>query len=179
MKTDLATLNQMGQADFVALMGGVYEESPWIAEAAWEARPFASLRQLHQAMERVVANAGTSRQLDLIRAHPDLVGRAAREGRLTAASTKEQAGAGLHNLDHREIGLFEEYNAAYHENFGFPFVICARENKKESILTAFPVRLQNPRDREIATALAEISKIAWFRLVDMVREPSASNTESS
>ena len=149
---------------FVAAAGGFFEHSPWVAERAWEKRPFASVADLHEKMCSAVRAASADEQLALIRAHPDLVGRLAREGRLTRESTAEQASAGLSQLTDEEIAAFERYNAAYRERFGFPFVICARENKKDAILAAFPVRLQNPREQEIAAALREIEKIARLRI---------------
>ena len=109
-------------------------------------------------------------QLALIRAHPDLAGRVALAGELTDASAAEQAAAGLTALSAEELARFTGYNAAYKERFGFPFVICARENRKEAILAAFPLRLRNTRDQEIATALGEIAKIARLRLLDAVSE---------
>jgi OHCU decarboxylase len=109
-------------------------------------------------------------QVTLIASHPDFVGRMAREGRLTRESTTEQAAAGLSNLSADEVERFDRYNAAYRERFGFPFVICARENKKDAILAAFPARLNNTRNQEIQTALGEIAKIARLRLFDAVNE---------
>jgi 2-oxo-4-hydroxy-4-carboxy-5-ureidoimidazoline decarboxylase len=106
----------------------------------------------------------------LIRAHPDLVGKLAREGKLTRESNSEQAAAGLDALSSSEIADFDRYNAEYREKFGFPFVICARENRKEAILEAFPRRLANSPETELATALAEIFKIARLRLADAVWE---------
>jgi 2-oxo-4-hydroxy-4-carboxy-5-ureidoimidazoline decarboxylase len=125
---------------------------------------------LHAAMCAVVSAASDEEKLALIRAHPDLVGRMAREGRLTADSTREQAAAGLSSLSAEEVEAFDRYNAAYRERFGFPFVICARENKKDAILAAFPVRLNNSRQDEMTTALAEIFKIARLRLIDLVSD---------
>jgi OHCU decarboxylase len=118
---------------------------------------------------RTVAEAGTEAQIALIRAHPDLVGRLAREGRLGAESTSEQAAAGLTELTPEEADTFERYNAAYHQRFGFPFVICARKNRKDAILAAFPERLENDREREIETALEQIGEIAWLRMTDAIR----------
>ncbi|HMQ35911.1 MAG TPA: 2-oxo-4-hydroxy-4-carboxy-5-ureidoimidazoline decarboxylase, partial [Chloroflexaceae bacterium] len=103
---------------------------------------------------------------------PDLAGGGALGGRLTAESAGEQAAAGLTALSADELARFQVYNAAYKERFGFPFVICAREHKKDAILAAFPVRLANGRDDEIRTALDEIAKIAWLRLSDCVAAPS-------
>jgi 2-oxo-4-hydroxy-4-carboxy-5-ureidoimidazoline decarboxylase len=117
----------------------------------------------------IVRNAAGEKQLALIRAHPDLVGRLALAGALTEESTREQSGAGLDKLTPREVGLFQSNNAAYKTRFGFPFVICARLNKKDAILNGFKVRLQNSREQEIAAALTEIFKIAELRLRDLTQ----------
>lgn len=170
MACPLATLNACDLAEFLAVCGALYEHSPWVAERAFSRRPFASREALHEALIAAVRAATPDEQLALIRAHPDLVGRLAREGRLTAASTGEQAAAGLDSLSPAEVEAFEHYNLAYRDRFGFPFVICARENRKEAILAAFPVRLANSADEERATALTEIGRIGWLRLADAVRE---------
>jgi OHCU decarboxylase len=170
MKTSLRQLNTMNEADFVAVVGPVFEHSPWIAQRTYPKRPFDSVATLHAKMCDTVRVADESEKLGLIRAHPDLVGKMAREGSLTRESTKEQAAAGLTVLSQREIALFDQYNAEYHERFGFPFIICARENKKDAILAAFPVRLKNNVGQEIDTALAEIYKIARLRLIDAIAE---------
>ena len=162
-------INSRQREDFVRLIGPVFEHSPWIAEAAWKTRPFKDLDALHKALCETVAQSSEDKQLALIRAHPDLVGRAALAGTLTASSTSEQASAGLNELSAEEVAAFQKYNATYREKFGFPFVICARLNKKEAILNAFPVRLQHPREQEIKTALEEIGKIAYLRLRDIIQ----------
>jgi OHCU decarboxylase len=164
----LARVNAFDCDEFTRVIGPVFEHSPWIAAAAWLRRPFASLDELHRALGDVVAQAGEIKQVELIRAHPDLVGRAAVAGTLTPASAREQAGAGLDNLDPGDVALFQNYNREYQEKFGFPFVICARLNRKESILAAFPVRLQNSREQELRAALNEIGKIARLRLEDLL-----------
>lgn len=164
----LADLNAYDQAAFVAAIGHCFEHSPWIAAETWPQRPFASLEQLHAALVATVGRAPIERRLALIRAHPDLAGRLALAGSLTAESAREQAAAGLDALTPEELARFQAYNSAYRERFGFPFVICARENTKAAILAAFPVRLQHDPQQEIATALAEIAQIAWLRLVDSV-----------
>lgn len=168
--TNLHQLNVSDCQSFVAICGGFFEHSPWIAQRAWEARPFASLSDLHEAMCRIVAGSAVDEQLGLIRAHPDLVGRLARQRRLTAASSAEQAAAGLSELSAGESAAFDRYNAEYQQRFGFPFVICARENRKQAILEAFPRRLGNDRDQEIANALTEIFKIARLRMADAISE---------
>ena len=168
MPITLNELNALGPNDFVRLIGPVFEHSPWISEAAGGQRPFRSIEHLHRALCDVVRAAGEERQLALIRAHPDLVDQAALSGGLTPASTSEQASASLDRLTQQEIDLFQRSNSAYREKFGFPFVICARLNKKEAILAAFPLRLAHDRDTEIHAALEEIYKIAYLRLRDIL-----------
>ena len=164
----LSNLNTLTNAEFVRVVGPVFEHSPWIAEATWAKRPFASVEDLHQALSETVQAAGEENQLALIRAHPDLVGRLALAGQLTKESTGEQANAGLDKLSPEEVELFQTNNAAYKAKFGFPFVICARLNKKEAILNGFKLRLQNSREQEMQAALEEIFKIAELRLRDLI-----------
>jgi 2-oxo-4-hydroxy-4-carboxy-5-ureidoimidazoline decarboxylase len=163
----IAQLNSLSAEEFIRIVGPVFEHSPWIAEAIWPQRPFAGLGELHQALCQTVADAGEEWQVQLIQAHPDLVGRVALAGSLTPQSNQEQANAGLNRLNAEEIALFQKNNALYQEKFGFPFVICARLNKKEAILSGFQTRLQNSRNQEIRSALEEIGKIAWLRLQDL------------
>jgi 2-oxo-4-hydroxy-4-carboxy-5-ureidoimidazoline decarboxylase len=162
---NLKELNAASDEEFTARVGHVFEHSPWVAERTVGRRPFAGIADLHGAMCETVRGAGVDEQLALIRAHPDLVGRAA----LTSESQSEQTSAGLGDLSREEVECFQEFNSAYRERFGFPFVICARINKKEAILRAFPERLENPREKEIETALAEIYKIAELRLRDLIQ----------
>ena len=169
-KTTLSQLNAMDEPQFVATVGPVFEHSPWIAQRTFPKRPFASILELHGRLVATVRAADESEKLGLIRTHPDLVGKMAREGGLTRESTAEQRAAGLTALSAAEVKQFDEYNAAYRERFGFPFVICARENRKDAILAAFPVRLKNTREAEIDAALGEISKIARLRLIDAIDE---------
>jgi OHCU decarboxylase len=166
----LRELNAMSREAFIDVCGGLFEHSPWVADRTWERRPFESRDALHAQMMETVLSASAEEKLALIRAHPDLVGRLAAEGKLTRESTGEQMAAGLVGLNAEEAALFERYNAAYRERFGFPFVICARENRKDAILAAFPIRLQHSREAEIETAMTEIGKIARFRLIDRVLE---------
>ena len=169
-KISLTALNALTHGEFVRLVGSVFEHSPWIAKMTWVEKPFVSLKQLHAALAETVKNSGEAKQLELIRAHPDLVGRAALAGTLTRESTNEQAGAGLNRLSPAEIILFQKHNADYQAKFDFPFVICARLNKKTAILAGFEKRLQNTRGHEIKTALEEIFKIAELRLRDLIHE---------
>jgi OHCU decarboxylase len=170
MKTKLSTLNGFSQAKFVAVCGPLFEHSPWIAERTWPSRPFASLKQLHARLCETMFAATESEQRALILAHPDLVGNMADSGQLTSASSDEQTAAGLTTLSGSEIAQFQAWNQQYRERFGFPFIICARENKKEAIQTAFPRRLAQAPEVEWRTALSEITKIARFRLLDAVEE---------
>lgn len=167
----LTDLNAWDRATFIDRLGFLFEQSPWIVEAAEPQRPFDSCEAFHRALVAIVADAGFNRQVALIQAHPDLVGRAALAGTLTRESTSEQRAAGLDpgRLTDEEIARFQELNAAYQARFGFPFVICARDNTKASILAAFATRLANDRPTEVATALAEIARIGWYRLGDVVR----------
>jgi OHCU decarboxylase len=163
-------INAMSPDAAVEALGHLFEHSPWIVAATWDQRPFAARAALHRALVQTMLEASPEQQDALIRAHPDLVGRAALAGTLTRASTGEQRAAGLDAgaLSPDEIDAFARNNAAYRERFGFPFVICARENKKESILAGFAARLDNTPGEERRTALREIAKIAWYRLADAV-----------
>ncbi len=156
--------NLLDRDAFVALLGGIFEHSPWIAAGAWDARPFADVDDLHRAMFAVVGAASEDRRLALLQAHPDLAGKLARGGALTAASTAEQASAGLDRLSDDEYERFTALNDAYQARFGFPFIIAVRENTKATILEAFERRLGHDRPAEFAAALAEVAKIARFRL---------------
>lgn len=160
---DIAEINALDRAGFLRVFGGVFEHSPHLAERAFAWRPFGSSPELAEALIDAVRCAEPEEQLALIRAHPDLVDRAV----LTAESQGEQAAAGLMNLSNEEVALFNRYNREYKARFDFPFVICARLNKKAAILAAFPVRLQNDPGAERAAALGEIYKIAQLRLADI------------
>lgn len=172
MMTALFTISEINALDrqsFVAALGEIYEGPPWIVEQAYDSRPFASLDMLQAALDEVMWHAPRERQVELLRAHPDLVGEAARRGTLTASSSHEQASAGLDRLSADEVAEFARLNATYRRRFAFPFVICARQNKKDSILAGFQARIGHGPDEEIETALREVSKIAHLRLRDTVR----------
>lgn len=152
---------------FVERFGPLFEHSPWVAEDAWANGPFADREALAQGLEEAMYAAPRDRQLALIRAHPDLAGRAAVEGTLTASSQREQAAAGLDRLTPDEYETFTRTNVAYRERFGFPLVVCAREHTKDSILRTAAARLDHSPDEEIGIALGEIAKIARLRLSDL------------
>jgi 2-oxo-4-hydroxy-4-carboxy-5-ureidoimidazoline decarboxylase len=162
----MAELNALSAGEFVRVIGPVFEGSPWIARETSGRRPFAGRDELLGALCDTVRNAPDDEKLALIRAHPDLAGRLA----LTAESSAEQTAAGLNNVTPEEAALFQRQNEAYRRKFDFPFVICARLNKKEAIPEAFARRLQNSRDQEIRAALGEIFKIAGLRLRDLIVE---------
>jgi 2-oxo-4-hydroxy-4-carboxy-5-ureidoimidazoline decarboxylase len=160
----VAELNTLDREDFVAAIGWVFEHSPWVAERAWAARPFATLEALHRAMIAQVEAASPQEQIALLRAHPDLGARA----RISAASTKEQAGAGLDRLTPEEFESLQRLNAAYRDKFGFPFLFAVRGSAKYDILKALQRRLEATPEDEYREALRQVSRIAEFRLVDTV-----------
>jgi len=161
----------LDRATFVATYGQVFEHSPWIAEASWDAGLPAdadTAEGLHQALCAALAPAPAERKLDLIQAHPDLAGKLAQAGRLTAESTSEQASAGLDQLTDPERATFTRLNDAYQARFGFPFIIAVKGLSKAEILAAFERRLNNDRDTELATALTQVERIALLRLQDLL-----------
>jgi OHCU decarboxylase len=163
MRHSIAELNRMSREEFVRGVGPVFEHSPWIATVAADKRPFANVEELLRQLCRVVREAPESEQLGLIQAHPDL----AERGVLSAESTREQASAGLDKLLPEQRSTIQSQNQAYRGKFGFPFVICARLNSKDSIVDALTRRLPHSREQEIQTALEEIFKIAQLRLRDL------------
>jgi OHCU decarboxylase len=182
----LGEVNWLGRDEFVSRLGSVFESSPWVAERAWGSRPFGSFSELYGAMVRAVDEASSEQRIALIRAHPDLAGKAAVAGELTRESTREQASAGLDRLTPKEYEDFTEMNRAYRERFGFPMIVCVREHTKmpstadeiptltkEHILRNARDRLKNSREEEIEVALGEIAKIARFRLEDLVETDEA------
>jgi 2-oxo-4-hydroxy-4-carboxy-5-ureidoimidazoline decarboxylase len=160
----------MSRHEFVARFDGVYEHSPWIAEALYD-RDLTPAEDtpdgLAVALAAVLASAGDEAKLALIRAHPDLAGRAAIAGDLTAASKSEQAGAGLDRCTAEEYRRFQELNDAYKQKFGFPFILAIAGKSRRDILAAFEARLENDPNVEFRTALAEIDTIARLRLQAM------------
>ena len=169
-KMKSSQLHGMDESQFVEAIGHVFERSPWIARKAYAQRPFDSVVALHKKLIETMRAATPDEKLALIRAHPDLVGKMVSDEALTPESAEEQRAAGLAALSPREVDLFQSYNAQYRARFGFPFVICARENKKDAILAAFPARLQNNHEQEMEAALVEIAKIARLRLIDAIQE---------
>ena len=160
----LDELNGADREQFVAALGGIYEHSPWVAEAALSGRPFPSLAALHEYMMAAVKAANEARKLALLNAHPDLAGKAARAGTMTADSTAEQGSIGLDRLSDAEFDNFQRLNETYRKKFGFPFIICVRRHSKDSVFRQYEARLKNDAAAERDAALAEVARIAALRL---------------
>jgi OHCU decarboxylase len=169
MTFGLDRLNAMPQAEFRAALGEVFEHSPWVAERAWPRRPFASVDALHAAMVAAVRAAGPKEQLALIRAHPELAGREAADGTLTADSTSEQGRLGFTALTRAELERVARANAAYREKFGFPCIVALRLHAtRESVIAEMERRAGNDRAAELAAALEQIGHITRGRLDKIV-----------
>jgi 2-oxo-4-hydroxy-4-carboxy-5-ureidoimidazoline decarboxylase len=167
----LADLNAADRDPFVTALGWVFEHSPWVAERAWERRPFSTIQALHQTMTDEVTAAGPDAQLALLRAHPDLGTRA----RLSTASAGEQAGAGLDSLTPAEFSRLQELNASYRRRFGFPFLFAVKSATKHDILAALERRLPAAAEEEFAEALRQVSRIAEFRLESIIGDGAGSD----
>jgi len=154
----------MAASEFVAALGGVFERSPWVAERALARRPFASVDALHGAMVDAVRAATRETQIGLLRAHPELAGREAQAGLLTADSTAEQKGAGLDALTPEEVDRIGALNRAYRQTFGFPFIIAVRRHAKDQIFREFERRLANDVETELANGLEQVYAITRLRL---------------
>ncbi|BAU12704.1 OHCU decarboxylase [Leptolyngbya sp. NIES-3755] len=164
MPYSLSQLNQMDQSTFTNAFGEIFEQTPTIASQAWEQRPFMNVDDLHQKMLTVVNSMSDEQQLALICAHPDLGSKA----KMAEASIQEQAGVGLDRLSPEEYDRFHRLNDQYKSQFGFPFIIAVKNHTKSSILEAFETRLQHSQPDEMRQAIAEISQIAYFRLLQQV-----------
>jgi len=165
---DVAQLSAMDQAGFVAALEGIFEHSPWVAERAWAHRPYADRDALLAALVREMRAATAEERHALISAHPELAGKAAVRGELTAESTSEQRGAGLDNCTPEEFARLQTLNAAYRARFGIPFVVAVRGRNRAAILAALEARLGNSVDAETEEALRQIERIAALRLEDRV-----------
>ena len=161
------TPSRLSREAFVSAFADIYEHSPWVAEQAYELGLDSGVDDidgLHQRMADLLLSASRAAQLALINAHPDLAGKAAVRGELTASSTSEQAGAGINQCTAEEFARFTELNDSYKAKFGFPFIMAVRGSNRHQILAAFEERIHNSPEQEFARALAEINKIALFRL---------------
>ncbi len=165
---DLQALSTFSRDAFVSTLGGIFEHSPWVAERAWERRPFANIDSLHRAMREAVETAEPALQLALIHAHPELAGKAAVRGELTVESTREQRGAGLDQCSPEELGTLRTLNRAYREAFGFPFILAVRGYDRAGVIEQMRRRIAHDRVTEIRESLAQIYRIARFRLDELI-----------
>ncbi len=164
----LDEVNAMAHGDFVSAFGDIAEHSPWVAEKAAAARPFADRAHMIASFAAGLQSAAEVAKLALLRAHPDLAGKAALAGELTDDSTREQAGAGLDTLSEDEFARFTRLNDAYKAKFEFPFIFAVKGADKFHILEEFEHRLDNSRDIEFDTACAQVCRILRFRIEDQV-----------
>jgi 2-oxo-4-hydroxy-4-carboxy-5-ureidoimidazoline decarboxylase len=168
MTVALADLNKMTLPDFAAAVGDTFELAPWVAEAAWARRPFATVTDLHEAMMAAVHAAARDVQIAFLNRHPDLAGKAARAGKVTEDSRDEQASVGLDTLSEEEFARFHRLNDAYKAKFGFPFMVCVRRQTRDAILHQFERRLLNDAAQEFATAIQEVFYITRLRIAAKV-----------
>ncbi len=165
----LSELNRLDHPAFTSFLSSIYENSPWVAERAWSARPFMSVELLHDAMKQVLASATRAEQLALICEHPELASKAAVAGDMTEDSKREQSGAGLDRCTPEEFEQIRALNHGYHQKFGFPFIIAVRGLNRGDIIAALQRRIDSSCDAEFDEALSQINQIAGFRLADKLR----------
>lgn len=163
-RLDLDALNAMDRDAFVAALGPTFENSPWVAQAAWAGRPFASVDALHAAMLDVVRQAPEERRLAFLRGHPELAGREAQSGTMTAESVGEQSSAGLDALSREELDEMQRLNRAYRERHGFPFIIAVRRHTRQQIFEALRTRAAGDTTAEHRAALDQIGLITRGRI---------------
>jgi 2-oxo-4-hydroxy-4-carboxy-5-ureidoimidazoline decarboxylase len=168
---ELAELNALGERGFVALLGAVFEHSPWVAQRAWRRRPFSSVDHLHETMMRAVTSATKEEQLQLVRAHPELAGAEAKEGSLTADSSSEQGRLGFTSLSRNEVERMAALNRRYREKHGFPCIVALRLHAtRESVMTEMMGRVENDAETELTTSLQQIGHITRGRLATLLGE---------
>jgi len=168
MPMSIATVNALPREEFIRYLGGVFEHSPWVAETAFAARPFADVAGLHDAMFGAVRDAPFARQLAFLRGHPELAGRAMVAGALTADSRNEQSRSGLTECSPEEFAKLQALNAAYGARFGWPFILAVKHLDRATIIRVFGERLAASAADEFAECMANIGKITRWRLDDLV-----------
>lgn len=166
----LQQLNQLTEDEFTQRLGGIFEHSPWVAQGVYAQRPFDSVLSLHEQMIAIVNRASQPQRKQLICEHPELAGREAEQGQLTAESTSEQETAGLSHCSPQELALLRNLNQQYRQRFGFPFVIAVKGLSRHGILQALQQRLHNNEQQEFENCLTQIARIARFRLDDLISE---------
>ena len=177
VRVALAQLNAADRDAFAALLGGVLEHAPWVAQRAWSGRPFATVADLDRALMAALRAAGEPEQLAVFRGHPELGSKTARGGAMPLHSRREQASRGLDRLDEAEFARFEQLNADYRRRFDMPFILCVRRHTRASILSEFARRLANSREAERGAALDEVGHITRLRLVEIVEGPGKPRTD--
>jgi 2-oxo-4-hydroxy-4-carboxy-5-ureidoimidazoline decarboxylase len=163
-------LNRLSAPAFVTALGNIFEHSPWVAERARRKRPFASIDALHETMVAAMRSAPATAQISLLRAHPELAGKAALRGELTADSALEQSGAGLAQCSADELARLTALNVAYNAKFGFPFILAVKGYDRPGILREFARRLENDHSAEFEEALTQIARITRYRLDALLAE---------
>lgn len=166
----LQQLNEMPADEFVRRLAGVFEHSPWVASQVARERPFSSIDSLHAAMVRRVQQAGPTAQLSLIQAHPELAGKAAMAGQVTAESAREQAGAGLDLCGSADLDTLQRLNRRYVQKFGFPFILAVRGYDRRGIIAELERRTESSAAQEREESLRQIYRIARFRLQDLITD---------
>ena len=161
-------INQLNQEEFVTVFSGIYEHSPWIPQAAFQARPFRDLSHLASTMQQIVLSSAYESQLQLIREHPELAGKAAVKKQLTDDSLREQSGAGLDQCSEEEFLLLNQLNQDYNAKFGFPFILAVKGYQRAAIIENFSQRLNNEVPKEFLECIRQIGLIARFRLENLV-----------
>ena len=167
----LADLNAQPAAEFISALSGIFEHSPWVAERVASERPFRSRLHLHETLCAAVERSSIPEQLTLIRAHPELAGRSAARGELTAESTREQKGAGLASCTPEELARIRSLNGQYSQRFGFPFILAVKGHTPASVIVELEQRIDHDPNTEREVAIREIGRIAGFRLADLIDEP--------
>jgi 2-oxo-4-hydroxy-4-carboxy-5-ureidoimidazoline decarboxylase len=167
---NLQNLNALDAPAFTQVLGGIFEHSPWVAERVLHQRPFASTQALHAAMVAAIEAEGSEAQLKLIRAHPELAGKAAVRGELTEESNREQSGAGLDRCTPKEFAELHSLNTRYNQKFSFPFIVAVRGHTRHSIMALMAQRLGNSVEAEQRECLQQIYKIGEFRLRDLLAD---------
>ena len=164
----LEIINSLTGREFNFIFGGIFEHSPWVAADAWDARPFADLASLHNAMVAAMHAAPYRKQLALLRGHPELAGKAMVSNTLTADSANEQSRSGLTNCSAEEFAQLQALNAAYNKKFGWPFILAVKHLDRAAIIRTFAARLEANAADEFEACLANIEKITHWRLDDQV-----------
>jgi 2-oxo-4-hydroxy-4-carboxy-5-ureidoimidazoline decarboxylase len=177
LKLTLDHLNGLSASKFASELGDIFEHAAWVAEAAASKRPFTTVAALHDAMMVAVRAAPEAQQLQFLRGHPELGGKVARAGDMTADSVAEQGGLGLNRLSDAEFARFEKLNADYNAKFGFPFIICVKRQTRDAILSEFARRGTLSRAAELTTAINEIGYITRLRLIAKVDGPGVPKTD--